>query len=128
MNARRVAFGFVGFATVIAGALLFEALSGPSKEDEFTTAAKAAIAAKLLQPESADFRSLRLYDTSGSPYKRDILCGEVNARNSLGSYIGFKRFSAERFESGEWIIAIENSDLVDGIPFKVFGRKCFPKD
>lgn len=38
----------------------------------------------LKDPESAKFRNEFLM--------RDALCGEVNAKNSMGGYTGFKRF------------------------------------
>lgn len=53
---------------------------------------KARVVAKLNDPESAQFRNLKLYSDwrlSGS-----ILCGEFNARNRMGGYVGFTHFEA----------------------------------
>ena len=44
--------------------------------------AKAAVLARLKDPDSAEFRNL-----NGS-------CGEVNSKNSMGGYSGFERFVA----------------------------------
>lgn len=64
-------------------------------------AAHKAAVAKLLQqvrdslkdPDSARFRSLELHASeSAVPWK--ALCGEVNAKNSFGGYVGFRRFVA----------------------------------
>lgn len=45
-----------------------------------------AVIAKLKDPDSAQFRNTR--PTADGLY----LCGEVNAKNSMGGYTGFKRF------------------------------------
>lgn len=50
----------------------------------------------LKDPESAQFKSLSL--TPGG-----VLCGEVNARNSFGGYVGFKKF-----------VATEEKTFIDG--------------
>ena len=47
--------------------------------------AKKAVSANLKDPESAQFRNIR-ETTPG------FLCGEVNAKNAMGGYVGFKRF------------------------------------
>jgi hypothetical protein len=46
--------------------------------------AKAAVAANLRDPGSADFRNM-LGSTSA-------VCGEVNGKNGFGAFAGFKRF------------------------------------
>jgi hypothetical protein len=54
---------------------------------------KSEMASTLKDPDSVKFRGLtayKLYETSSS--KADVLCGEVNAKNSYGGYSGFKRF------------------------------------
>lgn len=49
------------------------------------------IAAKdLIDPSSAQFRDLEV--------NNDTVCGEINAKNRMGAYVGFKRFFA-RIES-----------------------------
>lgn len=48
--------------------------------------AKESVTKKLKDPESARFRGVFVM--------RDSVCGEVNAKNSYGGYIGFKRFIA----------------------------------
>ena len=54
---------------------------------------QAAIRNKLVDPDSAQFRSLqaeRRKDRSDNTY---TVCGEVNARNRMGGYNGFQPFS-----------------------------------
>ncbi len=79
---------------------LAEAIGGPSEGDAYETTGDAkkiawmdrgmeAVKLKLKDPKSADFR--RVYFNRG----RDnipITCGQVNAKNSFGGYIGFQRF------------------------------------
>lgn len=45
---------------------------------------------QLKDPESARFQNIQLTDHNGGL----VLCGEINAKNSYGGYVGFKRFVA----------------------------------
>ena len=57
--------------------------------------AKSHMIASLKDPDSVKFRA----ETSqGNPL---TICGEINAKNSLGGYVGFKRFISK---SGQFII------------------------
>jgi hypothetical protein len=49
---------------------------------------KATIRAQLSDPDSAQFRNIRKGNDSLS------WCGEVNAKNRLGGFVGFTRFAA----------------------------------
>ena len=55
------------------------------KESKLVVNSKNAVIELLKDPESARFKNLRTYNES-------IVCGEVNAKNSYGGYVGFKRF------------------------------------
>jgi hypothetical protein len=44
----------------------------------------------LKDPESAKFRNLRFVKYNG----RTLVCGELNAKNSFGGYVGFESFIA----------------------------------
>lgn len=61
------------------------------KYSAFIEKAKANIAANLKDPASSQWRNTFVSD-AGS--KLLVLCGEVNAKNSYGAYIGFRRFFA----------------------------------
>ena len=50
------------------------------------TDGKRSLAEHMKDPDSVKFRNL-ITSESGS-----VLCGEVNAKNSYGGYVGFKRF------------------------------------
>lgn len=47
--------------------------------------ARRVIEPTLLDPASAQFRGVNLYDGR-------FLCGEVNAKNRVGGYVGFRKF------------------------------------
>lgn len=47
--------------------------------------ARKEVAAQLRDPESAQFRNLK-------DYTEKIVCGEVNAKNGFGGYVGFSEF------------------------------------
>lgn len=53
--------------------------------DDLISASKKAVIKDLKDPESAQFRNVRIKDHQ--------VCGEVNAKNALGGYTGFERFS-----------------------------------
>lgn len=53
--------------------------------------AKAVVSHDFKDPESAKFRNLGIYRSkTGKP--EPYVCGEVNAKNSYGAYVGYKRF------------------------------------
>lgn len=48
------------------------------------------VLARLNDPDSAKFRNIRLF-SDWTP-ANSSLCGEVNARNRLGGYVGYREF------------------------------------
>ncbi len=56
--------------------------------------AKESIASSLKDPDSARFRNVFT-----SP-KMLAVCGDVNAKNSMGGYVGFRRFIVAKDKSG----------------------------
>lgn len=66
--------------------------NAPPEMDEkaLIAEAKMQIIATLKDPDSAQFRNVR-WERKESLV---ILCGEVNAKNSFGGYVGFKPFHA----------------------------------
>ena len=54
-------------------------------EKQYIEQAKAALSKDLKDPSSAQFINVRLINGGE-------VCGEVNAKNSLGGYVGFQRF------------------------------------
>lgn len=68
--------------------------AGKAVEAKLIGAGQDRIASSLKDPESARFRNVFV-----SPRGRAV-CGEVNAKNSMGGYVGFKRFISAKDKSG----------------------------
>lgn len=51
--------------------------------------AKTIVSDTLTDPESAQFRKLEVIDKGNDKF---VVCGEVNARNRLGGYVGYRTF------------------------------------
>lgn len=66
-------------------ALCTASAAAPSNA-KMITKAKESVTKKLKDPESVRFRDVFVM--------RESVCGEVNAKNSYGGYVGFKRFIA----------------------------------
>jgi len=63
-------------------------------EGEAIELAKESLTRSLKDPGSAQFRNVRLVDFD----EGKVICGEINAKNSYGGYVGFKRFVAGPFQ------------------------------
>jgi hypothetical protein len=63
---------------------------------------KEFVSSSLKDPKSSQFRNVRL--NSG------VLCGEMNAKNGYGAYVGFKKF----FSVGERFAYVDGLGLVAG--------------
>jgi hypothetical protein len=59
---------------------------------KFQSQAKDAVRQRLADPDSAKFRNVR--NVNG-----DVVCGEFNAKNGMGGYVGYRRFV---FTGGDW--------------------------
>lgn len=82
----------------------------PKKEQYVvgTGEGKEAVRAGLKDPDSAKFQNFftSKYEYNGS---RLTTCGEVNAKNSLGGYTGFKRY----ITFGNHVLMVENKENTD---------------
>ncbi|WP_217190699.1 hypothetical protein [Pseudomonas shirazica] len=79
-------------------ALVGVALAGCGKSD--IDRAREAIAEKLTDPSSAQFRNER-------SKKDGWVCGEVNSKNAMGGYVGFKRYTVIWKDGGGQTVALE---------------------
>lgn len=71
-----------------------------SNEDQGLMEMKNGVASELFDPGSATFRNVH-ESTIG-------YCGEVNAKNRLGGYVGYKEFHAARdSQTSAWIVAYD---------------------
>lgn len=79
MKAKHIGFALAAAAVATAGTVY-------AKWDDWVELprVRAGIISTLKDPASATFRQERL--------RGDTVCGEVNSRNSLGGYVGFKRY------------------------------------
>lgn len=88
----------------------------PSQEETAATELlKLAVKKELKDPESAQFRDLRYFAHHAViPDGRKFgitysLCGQINAKNSFGGYVGFKRFvSTVTMSNGNTYSTIES--------------------
>src|SRR4030095_8302593 len=69
--------------------------------EQFNTDAKASLVQNFKDPASAQFRDtfvIRWDDKGREVY---TLCGEVNAKNSYGAYVGYRPFFVDLLPSGK---------------------------
>jgi hypothetical protein len=99
----------IGLPLILAVAVLV-----PSFSDSKTTLAtmyvkklQVAIVEKLKDPDSAKFRNIRLVDGRDAKTPGEgIYCGEVNAKNEFGGYVGFMPFIAAIVGDGVFVIQL----------------------
>ena len=72
----------------ITGALLYAAWAFHFSPE---ARAEALLSGYLIDPGSVQLRKVRT-----SAVSSDSICGEVNAKNRMGGYVGFRRFIASR--------------------------------
>ena len=80
-------FLMISFALLLAGCSGGEPSQG-SKDSWLMVLAQEAVEAKLKDPDSADFRDIKVHHVG----TKTAVCGEVNAKNGFGGYTGFERF------------------------------------
>lgn len=71
--------------------------------------AEKAMLANLKDPGSAQFRKMKVIEQSDGSKS---VCGEVNAKNSMGGYVGYRLF-AYVASSGSARMLPDNTDSVD---------------
>lgn len=85
------------------------------REAQMIAAAKKGIAYTLVDPDSANFREVFVAPNEVA------VCGQINAKNSLGGYAGFRRFiysPAKQGIDGDGCYFVEarwQSRCVDGV-------------
>jgi hypothetical protein len=87
------------------GLLLAATLLGGCKEerqwhDTLFAASARAIGQTLREPRSAQWLNRRKVQMSGDP-RRVAVCGQVNARNASGAYVGYTPFFSAWQQAGE---------------------------
>ena len=74
-------------------ALLLAAIpfaAGASEQEE--AAVMAAVAALMKDPDSVQFRNVQTVVYNTEVGRSAYVCGEFNAKNSYGGYVGYRRF------------------------------------
>lgn len=74
--------------------------------------AEALVKQSLKDPESAKFRNLF---TSETPNHTPVVCGEVNAKNSMGGYSGFERMFVLGAGSSKSVHMEEDSSIFSAV-------------
>jgi len=64
--------------------------------DKFVQSSKYKLTKNFLDPDSAKFRNLEVRQWKGNEGNVLSLCGEVNGKNSMGAYTGYKKFAGEK--------------------------------
>jgi len=94
---RRYSEAYGGAADVISVRLTMERLNEqnrrPVEDEKLIAEVEAAVREELLDPESARFRNLYFAPNPVGPDSR--VCGEVNAKNRFGGYVGFNDFGVD---------------------------------
>ncbi len=107
---------------VVLGTLFFSLVSGcgdaeyskADKEAIYIVVNQERITARLKDSGSAQFRNVFVSNAIGTP----VVCGEVNAKNSFSSYMGFQRF----ISGGD--IQVVETDMAAGEMDKTWTQVC----
>ena len=92
--------------------------------DAQLTAAKTAAAYDLKDPGSAQFRNIRgIQATAETGKSATYICGEVNARNSFGGYVGFTPF-VYNIKKGTAAVANRSDGSVNMFDQAQFNQYC----
>lgn len=71
---------------------------------------KDAVAAQMFDPGSAAFRGLE------EKIPDFIYCGEVNSKNLMGGYVGYRKFAVTKKTDGGWLVTFDQR-LVKAVCF-----------
>jgi hypothetical protein len=72
----------------LASSLLLVAAAANADDQQQIEQAKQIAVYELKDPDSAQFRNMDVRDTG----KDFAVCGEINAKNSYGGYVGYRQF------------------------------------
>lgn len=70
--------------------------------------AKRLLVQGFKDPESAKYRNIRTYRTGMGD---DVVCGEVNGKNSFGAYVGYKPFYIRLTGAQIRVTHVDDGDL-----------------
>lgn len=78
-------------AVVLAGVLVLPAVAQDKGYSALVAKAKKSISRDLKDPDAAKFRDIGIYKSTTGKGGVSV-CGEINAKNSYGAYVGFRKF------------------------------------
>ena len=87
----------------------------PSPESIAQMEVKNAIEKRLIDPGSAIIKFVNVKCFESDSNKICTVCGEINAKNSFGGYVGFKKFT---YTQG--ILALEDDAIFNELVHEVF--------
>lgn len=79
---------------------------------------KAAVAEQLIDPSSAMFRKVRVVRENGGA----VVCGEINGKNHVGAYTGFRKFWAKGKQG--MIQPTPGSGELQTLSWSIFADSC----
>lgn len=82
----------LGFVALAISACACPAFAQKGKDAKFIADAKNVVAEAFRDPDSVKFRNVGLYQKEDSDER--YVCGQVNAKNLYGAYVGYKLFYA----------------------------------
>ena len=103
---------------LLGGVLALMAVSASAEYDtsvsdkQIIDDAKGMVSASLKDPDSATFKNVKVYrvkNKNTGNVNVSAVCGEVNAKNSYGGYVGYSNF-AVMLLGKKPTIAVENSE------------------
>lgn len=105
-------------ATLAISAFAFPAFAQKGKDAKFVADAKRVVSDSFKDPDSAKFRDLGIYQRYNSEQR--FLCGEVNAKNSYGAYVGYKSFY---YTEGDSHVISDEDSRIDWINYREYCHK-----
>lgn len=105
-HARKYLLALAGGVAVIIGAIYLSPIPdslGLTEQGRLT----GSVRDQLKDPGSAKFRNLKVIEGAG------ILCGEVNAKNAFGAYVGFRKFAFNKPTGELEFLDEEKSNAID---------------
>lgn len=92
----------------------------------FVRKAQELLVQDFKDPASAQWRGLAV-STDGTYGTRRVLCGQVNAKNAYGGYIGFKEFAVAESDDGSYSWATSDSPTrLDALSYHCKFAKVLP--
>jgi hypothetical protein len=105
-------------AALVIAACTSPALAQKGKDAQLISEAKRSVADLFKDPDSVRFCDIGIYQRYNSDQR--FLCGEVNAKNSYGAYVGYKTFYATK---GDVYVISDEDDRMDWINYREYCHK-----